>query len=567
MKHIIRLVLLHLFLFLVPLFEIGPALAASAEPGTRVVSSRISAVTVYSDRAQVTRTASETLPAGEQRLIFDNLPMVLEPGSIQVSGTGKAELGEVKAKIERLAEVSEKDRKALFDERTMLEDRIAELDGKVRQAKNEKGFLENITKKLTGVTDKTPAGELDPDKWLKMVDFYRNRNSSLDKEIRDTEIAKRDVNASLEKVRRQIEDIGGGERKARYQVEVMVRMKESGPLSLRLSYIVYGPGWQPAYDLRVSTREKKMNLAYNAVIRQNTAESWDDVAVELSTAHPGIGGRQPELSPWRISFYEPRPAAKAALEYAPAPARMVNQMMTAKDIGELEAKAGGLKQEPGIEKPIAAVQTGATSVIFEIKGKNTIAGDNLPHKVTVFIHDFPAEFRYSTVPKLSPHAYLKTRVKNDSDFPLLPGNTNVFLDNNFVAVASLEQVAPGEEFWTFLGVDDAIKVERKFVKKHEQQGGFFEKKTKMVFEYLTELTNNKKTEEELVMWDQLPIASHQDIAVSLLEPQFDKDTPALKKNELNYFEWLFRMKPGEKIRVPFVFSVEYPRDRQVSGLD
>lgn len=567
MKHITCIAMLSILLLAAGLLATGPAFAKSDDLIVKVLKSSITSVTVYSDRAQVTRTASEKLPAGEQRLMFDNLPMGLEPGSIQVNGTGAAELRDVKTSIERFAEIPDKDRKALFTEKAMLEDQIAELDGKVRQAKNEKGFLDNITKKLTGVTDKTPAGELDPEKWVKMVDFYRNRNTALDKEIRDTEIAKRDVKTRLEKVTRQIEDIGSGEQKTRYRVEVLVRMKEAGELSLRLSYLVHGPSWQPIYDLRASTREKKMNLTYNAVIRQNTTESWDDVSVELSTAQPRIGGQQPDLSPWYVNFYEPRASldrGRAGGKLAPAPA--MAQMMQ-KMSSELEAKDDKFEAESVIEKPIAGVQTNATSVVFEVKGKNTIASDNLPHKVTVLIQDFPAEFRYSTAPKLSPYAYLKTKVKNASDFPLLPGKTNIFLDNNFVANASMSQVAPGEEFWTFLGVDSSIKVERKLIGKNQKQEGLFEKKTKVVYEYLTEITNNKKSEEEIVMWDQVPISSQQDIVVTLIEPQFDKDTPTLKKNELNYFEWLFKMKAGEKIRIPFVFSVEYPRDRQVTGLE
>ncbi len=328
---------------------------------------------------------------------------------------------------------------------------------------------------------------------------------------------------------------------------------------------MHGPNWWPLYDLRVSTQEKKMNLTYNAVIRQNTSESWDNVAVALSTAQPGIGGKQPELSPWYVNFYEPRiiAAKKNVGRVAPVPApQMMSTAHYSAQLQPEEPVAG-----PIMEKPIAGVKANATSVIFEISGRNTIVSDNLPHKVTVLIQNFPAEFRYSTVPKLSSHAYLKTKVTNASNFPLLPGDTNIFLDNNFVANASLNQVALGEEFWTYLGADSAIKVERKFLRKHKEQGDVFSKKTKMVYEYVTEITNNKKTEEELVMWDQLPITSHQDIVVSLIEPQFDKDTPVLKKNELNYFEWLFKMKPGEKIKIPFVFTVEYPQDKQVTGLE
>ncbi len=570
MKSISRAVLLTIVLG-VSFGGADTAFAKPSEPAVRQLKSRISAVTVYSDRAQVTRTAAEKLPAGEQRLVFDNLPAGLEPGSIQVNGTGSAELSDVKTQVERYTDTLDKDRKALLDEKTIIEDRLAELDGKITLAHNEKGFLENITRKLTGVTDKTPAGELDPEKWVKMVDLYRTRNAALDREIRETEIAKRDLKAKLSKVTRQIADLGSAEQKTRYHVEVLVRMKEAGALSLSLSYIVRGPSWQPLYDLRVSTREKKMSLAYNAVIRQNTSEDWDDVAVELSTAQPRIGGQQPELSPWRVGFLEPRPRLERGSGVYPAAApapQMARQMMPASNaVAEMDSLEEQQKTASAMDKPAANVQTNATSVVFQIRGRNTIASDNLPHKVTVLIQDFPADFRYSTVPKLSPNAYLKTRVKNASDFPLLPGTTNVFLDSSFVANASMKQVAPGEEFWTFLGVDGAIKVERKFLKKHQKQEGLFERKTRMVYEYLTEITNNKKTEEELVVWDQLPIASHQDIVVRLVDPQYEKDSPELKKNELNFFEWYFRIKPGEMIRIPFVFSVEYPPDRQVTGLE
>ncbi len=559
-------------LFLLITLSIVPAkhsYAYSDISPAKAIKSRVTAVTVYSDRAQVTRSALEVLQKGEYRLAFDNLPMELEAGSIQVNGTGNAILSDVKTDVDQYSETTDKEQKALFDEKIRLEDRIAQLDVKIVQAKNEKGFLENITKKLTGVTEKTPSGELDPEKWVKMVDFYRNRNAILDKETQDTEVSKRGVMAALDKVNRQIADIGNSEKKTKYRVEVLVRMKEAGRLALKLSYIVRGPSWQPAYDLRVSTREKKMNLAYNAVVRQNTSEAWDDVNLELSTAQPGIGGQQPELSPWYVNFLEPR-GADGSLGFGLAGGRSaapaVNQMFI-KEARRSREKAEEPATLSEMEKPTAAVQANATSVIFEIRGKNTIASDNLPHKVTVLIQDFPAEFRYSTAPKLSPHAYLKAKVKNTSDFPLLTGVTNVFLDNSFVANASMSQVAPGEDFWTFLGVDGAIKVERKFVRKYEEREGVFDKKTRVVYEYLTEITNNKKSEEELVVWDQVPISSHQDIIVKLVQPQLNKDSPTLKKNEFNYLEWFFKAKPSEKIKIPMVYYVEYPEGKQVTGLD
>src|SRR5262245_20325334 len=54
------------------------------------VDSRITAVTVYSDRAIVTRTYSSELTVGEHVLTFENLPAALLDQSLQASGRGVA---------------------------------------------------------------------------------------------------------------------------------------------------------------------------------------------------------------------------------------------------------------------------------------------------------------------------------------------------------------------------------------------------------------------------------------------------------------------------------------------
>lgn len=80
MKLITRISVVSLLLLTASLFLVEPSSAKSDYSGIKILKSRITAVTVYSDRAQVTRTASETLPAGEYRLMFDYLPVGLEPG-------------------------------------------------------------------------------------------------------------------------------------------------------------------------------------------------------------------------------------------------------------------------------------------------------------------------------------------------------------------------------------------------------------------------------------------------------------------------------------------------------
>ena len=71
--------------------------------------------------------------------------------------------------------------------------------------------------------------------------------------------------------------------------------------------------------------------------------------------------------------------------------------------------------------------------MYEIARRSTIPCDNVGHKVTVAIIDLVPTFEYQSVPKTSPNAFLKAKVKNVSPYALLAGPSNVFLDNNFIA--------------------------------------------------------------------------------------------------------------------------------------
>jgi hypothetical protein len=87
-----------------------------------------------------------------------------------------------------------------------------------------------------------------------------------------------------------------------------------------------------------------------------------------------------------------------------------------------------------------------------------------------------------------------------------------------------------------------------------------------VFDYIIEITNNKKTEEEIVVWDQIPIANSEDIKVTLIEPDMEKENNTVKMDDYKYLEWFYKVKPTEKIRIPFKFTVESPKNQNLSGM-
>lgn len=544
-------------------------------PNMQTLQSSITAVTVFSDRAAITRTAQINLEAGEHRLLFDLLPDTIDQKSIQVSGLGNAILSNVKFKKEFYVEIpDEEENKEIYTEKKRITDEVDKVLQIIARLDKEKKLIEDIAKKVTTPTEKGDPTELDPAKWSKLIDFYREKTIAIDAESFAAQEEKLNLNAQKKRIENKINELGNQKNKEKRQVEVIVEMKSAGDLVLELSYIVRNASWIPVYDMRVNTERKQMNITYNAIIKQSTGENWDEVKLKISTAKPQVSGNEPKLNPWRIDvamvYQEIQDNIRmggGGLKKSASIAQNINvqnQLLSvpASDMDRMLA-------EPQImEKPSTQVETNATAVFFAISGNHTIKSDNTDHKVTILVEDFPAHFRYSATPKLSPYAYLKARVTNTSAYPFLAGETNVFLDNNFVANANMEAVAPSEEFWTFLGIDEGMKVEHKFLKKYEkQEGGFISKKTKLiVYEYQIKVKNHKKTQEEIVIWDQLPISQNANIKVHLIEPMYKEDTETLKKNEFEALKWFYKPKPMEEILINFKFSVEYPHDSQITGL-
>ncbi len=526
-------------------------------------TAKISEVTVYSDRAEVVKHLEGNLEAGEHVLNFDNLPGSADLSSVRVQGKGDFALIDIKAETIQTTDTADTRLKELEDKKEELSKQLKELNMSDARINNRKAALEKILTRLTttAATATAPA-EMDTAKWSSYLQFHNESLEKCDKEIFANAQTTLGVQKEINRIVREIENMNVQRVKYRNTAKIKIDVKKSGVIQLDVSYIVHGPSWRPSYDVRANTVQGNLELTYNAEVRQSTGEDWKGVALKLSTAQPGVGGREPHLSPWFINKQQPIVALGASAPMAKGLARRQDQMMNAyvaadesgKDVAEMSV-AG------------ATVVTGATAETFIIDRTADVLSDNKVAKVNITKQNFPTVYRYSSVPKLSPHVYLKAKAKNKSDFTLLPGQTSIFLDGAFVANASLDLVPAGQEFWTYLGVDPSVKVERKELGRREETSGIFGKKTvRTVYDNVFKIKNSKSTAIELVVWDQIPISDHEDIKVVLEEPKYEKDSENLKMSDGKLLEWRFNLKPDEKKDVPFRFAIERPEGTLIQGL-
>lgn len=540
-------------------------------------TAKVQTVTVYGDRAEVVRHLSATVEAGDHTLTFENLPGATDLSSVRVDGKGAFTLIDIRGERTQTKEVADervlKFTKELEDLRAQVADLVL-ADNRVTQRK---AALEKVLGRLTSVGKESANAEMDPAKWAAYLQYHVDALAKLDKETLANGVARQNLALDIDRVQRELNELNAHRFKFRNVARVRIEAKQAGPIELDLAYVVRGPSWSPLYDIRADTQAKTIQVNYHAEVRQSTGEDWKGVALKLSTAQPNLGGREPQMSPWFLHRVVPEPVV--VTNPAPANAEKLERAADKKRMAGRGEGLGGLAAAGAppapaavpltplaMEQGYAQVNTGGTAATFSIPRAYDVPSDNKPAKVAIASESFPTELRHTCVPKLAPHVYLKAKAVNKSDFPFIAGPTAVFLDGAFVANASLDLVAPGQEFWTYLGADQSVKVDLKDLGKVEEVSGLFGKKTtRSVFNKVFKVTNGKATDIELSIRDQVPSSNHEDIKVLIEEPRYEKDSDAFKVDQSKFVEWRLTLKPGAKQDVPFRFVVERPEGFPMVG--
>lgn len=527
------------------------------------IQSKPNLVTVFKDRALVSREIEIELEKGEHQLIVEDIPIGIDTDSVQVNGGGNTTLLDVKLKRVYIKPNIDEELKSLKGEKKKLEEQIAGIEDKTTNLATQKDFLLSMAATAAESSKKSVFVSIPKEELIERLNYFRKNLDEIDAQTRELSKAQSKLDKQLHLINKKLKHHDNKEVKELNQLGLKVFVETAGKTVLQVSYIIYNASWKPVYDLRASSTDKKMHVSYNAVVSQNTGENWEDVTLKLSTAQAHLSAIKPELSPWFVDifvapavsdFEEDIVMPKSRRKMKKSLPEEKNMMMS---MAELAMPAA---------KPTAHVETGATSVVFAIPGQNTIGDNAGEHKVGISAFEFDADFRYHSAPKLSAFAFLTAKVKNKSDFPLLAGKSNVFLDNNFVTNSNLPLVAPNEEFKTSLGIDEAIKIEHKLVNKLHRDEGLFSKKEKITYEYKITLKNNKVTDELIIVEDQIPLSQNNDLKVELVEPKYKEDTELLKISESKFLKWEIKLAANEEYVIPLKFNVEYPRDETLTGL-
>lgn len=518
----------------------------------------IVAVTVFPDRARLTRSGRVSLEAGLHQLEIADLPLALLPDSVRASGRGtaRAKLLGVSTHLIHYRETPATSARELEEQLQAAHDTGAELAARQNALSKEQANLETL-----GAQSETFARGLvlrnqKPEEQGAIFDFLRERLARLQAETLALAREKRENDKRVDQLKRQLEQLRAAQPKQRYVAVIEVDVTAPGDLTVELVYMVQGAHWSPLYDLRLN--DSALDVTYLAQVRQTTGEDWRDVPLTLSTAQPALALTVPELQPWYVM---PRP------QPPPQPARQRMQLAKSAAGAELAAAmpaaAPLLMEERVAYDAVAAtaeVSDSGAALTYQLAGRADIPGNGDPRKVTIANFPLKPKLDYVTAPKLQAACFRRALVKNESAYSLLAGQAQLFEGDDYLGATALEFVAPQQEIELFLGADERMRIERELTLRDVDKNLLGDKR-RVRYGYTLTLDNLRGAPQTITLRDQLPVPRDEQIKVRL----DSADPRPTEHDDLNLLEWKLEAKPG-KTKVKFEFTVEHPRTMEVLGL-
>ena len=533
-----------------------------------VMNSSIKSVTVFADRALITRTLQVTLEKGSFAVLAPRLPSGLVDNSVRVSGKGTTGAKISGVRVEKaLQEESSSDRiKEIEAQIGALDQRNLELTDRSGVLKQEADFIKALSQKTTeSISKGLPHERPSVADWPGMIKFVDDNLTRINKEIRSIEIEQRDIVSERQLLESKLGDYRSGNVKSDKKAIVDLTVEVPGSFTFELSYMIYGATWHPMYDIRAWSDTNEVEVIFMAQVSQQTGEDWENVDLVLSTARPSEGANPPQLAAWYLNVIVP--GRDAHLRGG----RAGESLDIAKGIDVTDA----LRLVPGMVAPMeqaitqyssAMVQTQSISTSFVLINKEIIPSNKEFKKVPVKSISFKAETENYIVPRFTEAAYLKASVKSNVDFPLLAGQANVFFDKNFVSTSYLPNVLTDETFDLFFGINEGIKIKRQLLKKYTDEAGLMSEKRRVEYEYEITAQNYTKTSQKLIVLDQIPVSQNEKIEVKLItvrpDPKYEVDDKAR-----GFLRWVSQLNSGEKMECGFKYQVKYPLDVAITGLE
>jgi uncharacterized protein (TIGR02231 family) len=524
---------------------------ATAESSADPSRGRVVRVTLFEDRAEVTRVATFAIEPGVRWLEFRSVSALLDERSVRariVSGDAIVLAAKARWHLHRLRSLGREEIEALERESEQASDR-AQRAALLRQrvegeAQRIQTLLAQWAAGLSGVPRKLR------DESIRLT--WRNAHDALTGSLRTTldrvhEARVEHAEAIDVRDRAEARKREGLIEQPRIEgrVDVQIDAKGAGEITVEVIYRVASAVWRPEHMARLVGEGAKasVEIVTFATAWQRTGERWEDVEMHFSTARPARVASPPLLHDDVIASRKKTDAERQRV--------VVEARDQAVMVAGLDRSAKSTDEMPGVDD-------GGEPQSFTARGAVTLPSDGAPFRIEIARTAVRATVERVAFPERAPVAHIRATATHPGPHALLAGPVRLARGAGLVGRARLDFVAPGEPFEIGFGVDGAVRVRRT---THETRDTTVltssQKVRRQVNVFLSNLSRDRRT---VQVTERVPVSEIETVEIVLVDRegwQFDaKDGFArrdvtLEPNGTSTVKLVYEIRASSRVVLPF----------------
>lgn len=518
-------------------------------------TAKVKAATVYFNAAEISQTASTTLPLGTSEIVIKNVAVNLNESSIQIGTPASVTVLSVQFTNNYISEYETDPKSPLLkrvrDSIVLVQKEILKVNNTINSESKTIQLLDK-NQQISGVNSGLNVAEL-----MKMVEYYKSKQIEIANNINILTEKKQKLDETLEKLNNKLEvDTSKEEKTSSGKLIVQVMNSVAGPVPLEISYLTNNAGWSPFYDLRTESVAAPINMMYKAQVIQNTGIDWKKVKLTLSSGYPNQNNQAPILSSWFLANQAYNDQVITTSAYGIRNQIQGRVFKDKKASNEMEMAAPVIAESS--VSNYTTVAENQLNISFDIDIPYDILSNGKIHSVSLKEIKLPATYKYYAVPKVENDAFLLAEIADYSKYNLLRGEANIIFEGMYVGKTFIEPNQTSDTLNLSMGRDKKVSIKRE--KVADKSGTkFLSAKKEQTFTFDITVRNNKKEAVELLLKDQYPLTTNKEIEVELLQSDSAKVNA-----ETGILTWQLQLKPNETKKFRISYRVKYPKDQTLN---
>ncbi|HSI03153.1 MAG TPA: mucoidy inhibitor MuiA family protein [Myxococcota bacterium] len=506
----------------------------------------IAGVTVFTDRAEVTRELTVTCQGGAAKAQFTGLSPTLDAKAMRADARGADVLG-LRYDVEPTDEEIDERVKEVHASVRALEAQLAPIHEEAQALATRAQSTNSLEQVFVSLWREEMRNRTPPlDRWGGTLDRLAQERRGEARRTQALELRARKLQAQLDERQRYLASLVPRARQEQGVAAVSLRCTSESP-RVTLSYVVQGATWAPEYDIRFTSPPGRKNgdgeaeLVISAVVRQTTGEDWSGVMLALTTAKPSLGAAAPELAPIVVS------GAKVQEERVVVEGSERRQRL----------REGGGAASDGTGDWVT-VEDGGVAFRLQLKKPVNVVSDGRRQWFPAESFATKANSKLVAISKLAAHVYQVISLKSPAPFALPAGTLHAFRDGTYVGDSQLPYTAPGAPMEVSLGTDDELHLERVALIDMHKEAPLFGSKRTIERGFRTTVRNGGTRAESVEIREHFPVSKRSEIEVRLDDKR--STAGANIDGQRGFVTWKLDVPRGKTSQVDFYFNVAVPED-------